>query len=199
MSLPVLIAALIPLFLSPFWTDHLFRRLHRREQVHIAVDNAGIRLGKNDRDLFNHLKASNKLMLAMDLVHDGLHAAARVPLAGATAVAEDLAMETTMAIMHQTAFAVAQAEWLAGSGKVLGALAQQETALLRLDRNLSVPIKGHRCKFCYQEVAWEVSQSEVSSTIEGMAESPRPVVKVSLAGKSLLRGEKWDYRLSLPH
>ena len=63
----------IPFALSPLWTHQLFQSAFEWEREQIAVDNAGIKLGQLDRDLFNWLVKANRMLRAMELVHHPLH------------------------------------------------------------------------------------------------------------------------------
>src|SRR5688500_15327370 len=107
MQISLLILVSLPLLFSPLLTYRIYDKALSWERTQIAVDNAAIVIGKKDKELFNYLIASNRILHALEMAHHPLHFCARVPLTTAFCISEDLVLEAQITAMHHSVYLIA--------------------------------------------------------------------------------------------
>jgi hypothetical protein len=193
MQIPFIIA-LIPLFLSPVWNLWALKRIEKRERIQIALDNAAIILGQEDRKILNAISKVNENIRGQEKLHHGAHLCARSPVANPECILADEAFEAEIAMLHQIIFSKASI------GRA-GALVRAQNEFNRLvesnfqtTRPTHLPVHAVRCSFCRLETQWEWD-SDASVFEIGFSDSMGLVTGVELIGKTLLNAERWKYRL----
>ena len=149
MSLSFLAAIALPLCLAPWATHRLYEQTARYKTASIAVDNAGIVLGRAGRGVLEKWRRTSSRLEAAEIVHHGLHLCARAPgpQAAACAAADkswEAAWEARLLLVEAESVSL----WLAAL-----ASAHAEGARLGVGLELSgypmlPPVKREVCAVC---------------------------------------------------
>lgn len=186
--MPLCLLALIglPLLLTLGTTHARIQQMHALEAKIIALDNAGIRLGRSARSVWNGLRAANAGIRALEGRHHLFHACARVPATAGSCQVVDRAMEAELVRQQGRAALWAKALWREGDAQ-----ARVELPVARFSRPSLPPIQPVRCPVCGQAAGWEI----VSRRTESIRLPGGQGLRVRWVGQSLRGGAPWDYAL----
>ena len=196
MSLPLLATLAVPLFLGPWTTHRIYQQVERLETAAIAVDNAGILLGRRGRTVLEQWRQIDVVLKAAESVHHVIHLCARTPGPQAAACAvEDQAWEA----VWETRLQILQAQsWFAW--KAAAALGKAEGE--RLGVHLALwffpecpPVERRTCSICLGRfrIEWLGSPHPRWET-QGLQATQRSEVSWLRPGAE----GKWNYQLRLP-
>ncbi len=197
MSIPIFITLMVPLFLAPLWTHQIMNLSFLRQRTFLALDNAAILLGREDRLVFNFLLKSNRFIAGLEKIHHPIHAIVRAGGASPNLVAQDAALEIVINQSHKGAIVYSTGIWKIAELKILTELRRMGTSLLNLKRETKVPVVGVRCPICFLEARWEINSRNANTYLQVKKDSWMPGLWVKPTGTSLLRGPPWNYKLSL--
>jgi len=184
MSLSFLAAFALPLCLAPWATHRLYEQIVRYETEAIAVDNAGIVLGRAGRGVLETWSRTSSRLEAEESFHHGLHLCARAPGPQAAACqTADKAWEATWEARLRTLEARTFALWTAAPEAAraeamrLGVNARLEGffAFPPVTRQ-ACPVCGGRFRIVFHEpspVTWESPDFSQRSQVQWSKEEGR--------------------------
>jgi hypothetical protein len=192
MLLPIFLMLCVPLLLSPVWTHEIFQAVFKWEHAQIAADNGAIALGRADRKLFNYLRATNRVMKAMEVIHHAAH------LCGAPCLAKDRLLETEIRLFHHTVGKTAAALWRTNAALAAYEVSRRGEALTRFSRKPHPPWASQTCPFCGLSTYWEIEPHALPVSAVLRVRHPAGLYAgVRMTGETLRSGPEWDYELTL--
>ena len=184
-------ALLLPLLGAPLLTARAYRAAEDWQRGQIALDNGAITVGRADRETLKAVEAANQLLRALELVHHGLHACARVPQTAAVCRPKDLAMEAKIVATHTLAGQAAQVSWSAALPRALAEMGRLKVMPKNIRRGARAPIESHRCPLCRLSNRWDVLDGDRLVTAFALSK-PRPLFS---GVRAVREGKSWQYEL----
>jgi hypothetical protein len=197
--MPILfLTLLLVVILAPLLTQAQFRLVWRAERRQIAVDNAGVVLGRHDREDFRSLERATQRISLAEGIHHPIHVCAHSPTPAAPACqGQDRFWETTLRVMYQTAFQKARFHWALGEVRASQQAARLKEKLGVAGRPLELPVEERVCPVCHLRIGWTKRGQALRYELNARtSERPGASVRVELEGNSRFTGERWDYSLS---
>lgn len=192
MSISVLI--LLPvLLMGPVLARQVADRAMASQRAQIAVDNAAIVVGRQDRDNLNRLgRASAELHKLHLSYHSALACASTVILTsecGPTAGA----LRATILALHQFHSGLALAQWNASA--VSGQLeVGKERSSLDSFRRAAEPFPTHYCDECGLPAGWDLNPAKLETYLQA-----HYVSKIDVGVRPVKVAERsWNYELYIP-
>lgn len=153
MSFPF-IFGLIPLFISPVFILLIFQTVFQIEKNQIALDNAAIMMGRQDRDLFRIIENTNKLLKKIEKKHHYLHACALIspdPRVRVICQTQDRAIELEMSLLIEKTRFQSQYLWFLSRSKGIAEANKLNVHIDSIKRETSAPIRFEECPFCHKK------------------------------------------------
>lgn len=194
MSLPLLAAIGLPLFLAPWTTHRIYEQVERRRLAAIAVDNAGILMGRAGRKVLEEWRGTAKALDAAELAHHVVHLCARSPGPQAAAcAAEDQAWEVAWEARLRLLEAQTWASWTGagGAGKREGVRLGIELGLEGF--SAGPPVARRPCPLCSGRFRIEWLEPPVARW-EALGVSELSEVRWFRSAET----GKWNYRMQIP-
>ncbi len=173
---------------GPLLTQIMMKGMWSREKAQIAFDNAAIALGREERSIWNALRAYNQTVEWLEIAHDVAHSCAKIP-----SPIQPQCQEEDVLLEHQIDTLKVQAEMSAKlRWQSVFALVESSAPGLETDRPSSPPLVSRKCRRCQREVYWEKSPFSSSYNLRAYALLG---VRVLWVGRSLREKTSWDYEI----
>jgi hypothetical protein len=188
--IPVLILFLSGLGSVPMLSSAMYSEIEEYEKRTIALDNAAIRLGRRDRNLFRMVDSAATKIRALETTHHALHACARVPSPSYFKCrAADLAIERTIAGLIDALRASVTAAWRFNSARTREELWRGDWRRPEITRETIAPVRFERCPVCGLAARVILEPKRMPTRIEGKHYGD------SRIGVRFIRETNWNYRL----
>ncbi len=197
MSISVLAALVTILGLAPVWTHELFNNSFLRQKTTIALDNAAIILGRQDRTTLNFLVKANRTVSLMEVIHHPIHLAVVMGIATPNLIAQDVSLERAISEIHKGAKTIANVNWARASLMANSELRRFGISVVQKQRAERAPLIEKNCPVCHLGSHWEIDHAIKDTFLRVGNRSWIPAIWIKLVGESLVNGKKWNYKLSL--
>jgi hypothetical protein len=194
MQISFLFAIILPLFFAPLWNHGLYRTAYLREKTQIALDNAGILLGRSARVALNALRKAEGVISKLELAHHPAHACARSPLSNAACRATDISLEAIIATTHLAADQLSKSQWVKGEAEARYELRRLGTSLKEWHRATSLPAEKVICPVCALPVRWIVFPDAKKFALRSDGKDDLVLSGIVEKGGDNLAGS-WNYKL----
>lgn len=135
----------------PLQTRQMFEALYQVHRTQIALDNGAIRLGRGERAYRKWVQRVNRKLEALELLHHGVHACARVPQTMAKCRPLDLALERKLKTLVLSGKAQLRSRWWGVAGRVRGEV-KRLGVVAQLRRPMRPPHRFGPCPTCHMKV-----------------------------------------------
>ena len=176
--------------MAPLLTQKMAKGALEWERLQIEIDNAAIRLGQADRELFNFIESQNRRIQNLEKAHDVAHACVQKGGTAALACIKlDMGLEVAINGLYSYTASTAQRRWMShgiSAGARLAALGHG-----KLTRSPVLPFRPVRCPRCRLHVGLKPHSTRgLRSTIVG---DPRRFIRVSIEFEN--NSKRWNYAL----
>lgn len=197
MSISLFASLITILALTPLWTHQLYLTSFNRQKTMIALDNAAIVLGRQDRMTLNFVEKANETIKLIELIHHPIHFAVVSGIASPQVVAQDVSLEATLKEIHFTSRRVADVKWASSLSSAIAEVGRLGTEVIQHQRGLTSPLIKKRCAICNLDTFWLVDANRTDSFLRVKSGDWISAVWVRLL-KSLNKNKAdWNYQLSL--
>jgi hypothetical protein len=174
MSFSIFVAVITPFVLAPLWTHELFKGSFERQKAIIALDNAAILIGREDRDLFNFLKNTNSIVEGIEKIHHPIHLALRMGALDPKLKLQDIGLETLIREMHSEAEVISNVRWSKSPMVAFSEFRRMQVAGQIIQRANKVPVVEVKCSLCHLFVKWvpnlQLLKTHIEVISDGVAE-----------------------------
>jgi len=181
---------MIPLILSPLWNHQMYQLEFEYQKRRIWLDNSAIRLGVNDRDLFNQLE---RLKKRQEKLHVSFHQALACTLTPQTAPAcIQLVKELKILLMGmiKNIELTSQFHWKKNREGALDLFNGKGYEVV-ISRSRKVPLEKKRCHICQEDFILNLSPQEKATELTTII---HPILKSTVTLEKVPEGS-WNYRL----
>ena len=179
MSFSIFVAVIIPFVLAPLWTHELFKGSFERQKAIIALDNAAILIGREDRDLFEFLKNTNSIVEGLEKIHHPIHLALRMGALDPKLKLQDIGLETLIRELHSEAEVVSKVRLSKSPLVAFSEFRRMQVAGQIIQRAKKVPVFEVKCSLCHLWVKWEPIPELLKTQIEVINDGVAEVLSVS--------------------
>jgi hypothetical protein len=179
MSFSIFVAVITPFVLAPLWTHELFKGSFERQKAIIALDNAAILIGREDRDLFNFLKNTNSIVEGLEKIHHPIHLALRMGALDPKLKLQDIGLETLIREMHSEAEVISNVRWSKSPMVASSEFRRMQVAGQIIQRANKVPVVEVKCSLCHLFVKWAPNLQLLKTHLEVISDGVAEKLSVS--------------------